>query len=90
MLTSQANEGGFLKQILIAALFVGGLCAVVVAFSFFIEKYHNDEVVRLRSNNLQLVGDNNKLRETNKRLTQQLTAKTERLNKVKIAMEGYK
>lgn len=87
---SQSSGGSWVKQFLIALLFVNGLCGVVATGSLFIDKWNNDEVTRLRTNNLQLVKDNRGLRESNKKLTQQLTDRNQRLDTIKTAMDGYK
>ena len=91
MYGTQSNSGGsWVKQFLIAFLFINGLCGAVAAGSLFLDKWNNDQVTRLRTNNLQLLKDNRGLRESNKKLTQQLTDRNQRLDTIKTAIEGYK
>ena len=88
MYTTQ-SQNDWVKQLLFSGVFVAGLAVVLWGGSLLLEKMNDDQKARLTTNNLQLVKDNRELRESNKRLTQQLADREQRLGTIKEAMRGY-
>lgn len=83
-------QNDWVKNLLFSGVFVAGLAVVLWGGSLVLDKWNDDQKQRLTTNNLQLVKDNKYLRESNKKLTQQLAEYKRRLDGVKEAMEGYK
>jgi len=91
MYGAQSNSGGsWVKQFLIAALFVGALCGIVAVGSLFIDKWNNDQLLRIKEENQRLKTNNLMLVKNNRELTERDKRNTKILNEVKAAMEGYK
>lgn len=83
-------QNDWVKNLLFSGVFVAGLAVVLWGGSLVLDKWNDDQKQRLTTNNLQLVKDNKYLRESNKKLTQQLADREQRLGAIKEAMEGYK
>lgn len=89
MYTAQPQDN-WVRQLLFCGVGVGFLAVVLWGGSLLLDKWNDDQKARLTTNNLQLVKDNRELRESNKKLTQTLADREQRLGAIKEAMEGYK
>ena len=88
MYTAQP-QNDWVKHLLFSGVFVAGLAVALWGGSLILDKLNDDQKARLTNNNLQLVKDNKYLRESNKKLTQQLADREQRLGTIKEAMRGY-